>query len=140
MLKYLGSHLIIEWPYRSIITNIFRSVNIHIRKINSIRRYLSNTAMRTLVQSIVIARLDYCNSVCVGLPMKQTTSASTRTEQCSTCYKPDQTIYIDNAYPKWATLAADQQTVSVQNTAFNFQIVDWLCPVIYVWHAQHLHA
>ena len=68
MLKYLGSHLIIEWP----------SINI----------------LLTFVG------------------------------QCSTCYKPDQTIYIDNAYPKWATLAADQQTVSVQNTAFNFQIVE----------------
>ena len=43
----------------------------HIRMINSIRRYLSNTAVRTLVQSIVIARLDYCNSVCVGLPMNR---------------------------------------------------------------------
>ena len=53
------------------ITNICRSVNMHIRKINSIRRYLSNTAVRTLEQSIVIARLDYCNSVCVGLPMNR---------------------------------------------------------------------
>ena len=51
------------------ITNISRSVNIHIGKLNSIRRYLSDTAVRTLVQSIVIARLDYCNSVCAGLPM-----------------------------------------------------------------------
>ena len=53
------------------ITNICRSVNIHIRKINSIRRYLSNTAVRTLVQLIVIARLDYCNSVCIGFPMNR---------------------------------------------------------------------
>ena len=30
------------------ITNICRSVNMHIRKINNIRRYLSNTAARTL--------------------------------------------------------------------------------------------
>ena len=43
---------------------------------------------------------------------------------------PDQTIYINNAYPKCATLVADQQTKSVQNTAFNFQIVEWLCPGI----------
>ena len=53
------------------ITSICPVVNIHIRKINSIRRYLSNTAVRTLVQSIVIARLDYCNSVCIGLPMNR---------------------------------------------------------------------
>ena len=56
---------------RKHITNICRSVNIHIRKINSIRRYLSNTAVRTLVQSIVISRLDYCNSICIGLPMNR---------------------------------------------------------------------
>ena len=43
----------------------------HIRRINSIRRYLSNTAVRTLVQSTVIVRLDYCNSVCVGLHMNR---------------------------------------------------------------------
>ena len=82
------------------ITNICRSVNIHIRKINSIRRYFVDTAVSTLVQSTVIARLDYCNSVCIGLPHEQTAATSTRTEQCSTCYKSDQTIYIDNAYPK----------------------------------------
>ena len=53
------------------ITNICRSVNMHIRKINSIKTYLLNTAVRTLVQSIVIARLDYCNGVCFGLPMNR---------------------------------------------------------------------
>ena len=53
------------------ITNICRSVNMHIGKINSIRRYLLNTAVRTLVQSIVIAHLDYCNSICVGLPVNR---------------------------------------------------------------------
>ena len=53
------------------ITNICRSVNIHNRKITSIRRYLSDTAVKTLVQSIVIARFDYCNSVCIGLHMNR---------------------------------------------------------------------
>ena len=51
------------------ITNICRSVNIHIRKINRIRRYLSNTVVLTLVQSIVLACLDYCNTVGIRLPM-----------------------------------------------------------------------
>ena len=53
------------------ITNICRSVNIHIKKINSIRRYLSNTAVRTLIQSIVITHLDNCNNICIGLPINR---------------------------------------------------------------------
>ena len=55
----------------SVDTELLISVNMHIRKINNIRRDFSNTAVRTLVQSIVIARLDYRNSVCVGFPMNR---------------------------------------------------------------------
>ena len=40
-------------------------------KINGIRRYISDTAVRTFVQLIVIAGLDYCNYVCIGLPMNR---------------------------------------------------------------------
>ena len=42
----------------------------HIRKIRSIRKFLTDKAVKTLCQSVVISRLDYCNSVCIGLPMK----------------------------------------------------------------------
>ena len=69
--KILGVTFYSKMTLQKHITNICRSVNIHIRKINSIRRYLSSTAVRTLVQSIVIARLDYCNSVCNGLPINR---------------------------------------------------------------------
>ena len=69
--KILGVTVENRMTVQKHITNICRSVNLHIRKINSIRRYLSNTAARTLVQSIVISRLNYCNSVCIGLPMNR---------------------------------------------------------------------
>ena len=52
------------------ITNTCKSVYFQIRRINSIRQYLTDNAVKTLTQSIVISRLDYCNSVCIGLPMK----------------------------------------------------------------------
>ena len=67
--KILGVTFDNRMTFQKHITNICRSVNIHIRKINNIRRYLSDTTMRTLVQSIVITHLDYYNSVCIGLPM-----------------------------------------------------------------------
>ena len=52
------------------ITNTCKSAYFQIRRINSIGQYLTDKAVKTLTQSIVISRLDYCNSVCIGLPMK----------------------------------------------------------------------
>ena len=34
------------------------------------RQFLTGNADKTLVQSVVISRLDYCNSVYIRLPMK----------------------------------------------------------------------
>ena len=39
-----------------------------IRKISSIRRYLTTEATKTLVTSLVLSRLDFCNSLLAGLP------------------------------------------------------------------------
>ena len=47
---------------------LYTSQTLHV--INSIRQYLTDNAVKTLTRSVVISRLDYCNSVCVGLPMK----------------------------------------------------------------------
>jgi hypothetical protein len=41
---------------------------IEIRKIASIRHYLTTEATKTLVTSLVLSRLDYCNSALVGIP------------------------------------------------------------------------
>ena len=50
------------------IANTCRSAHMHIRKINSIRRYLREDSTKLLVNSTVLSRLDYCNSIYVGLP------------------------------------------------------------------------
>ena len=52
------------------ISETFRSACMHIRKIRSIRKFLLEKAVKTLYQSVVISHLDYCNGVCVRLPMK----------------------------------------------------------------------
>ena len=48
--------------------NTCQSSYMHIRKTNSIRRYMSEHATKTLMNSMVLACLDYCNSIYVGLP------------------------------------------------------------------------
>ena len=48
--------------------NICRAAYLELRRINSIRNFLSVDAVKTLVCSLLLFRLDYCNSLLVGLP------------------------------------------------------------------------
>ena len=46
--------------------NICRAAYLELRRISSIRKYLSADATKTLVCSFVLSRLDYCNSIMSG--------------------------------------------------------------------------
>ena len=39
-----------------------------VRRISTIRHYLTDDATKTLVVSLVLSRIDYCNSLLAGLP------------------------------------------------------------------------
>lgn len=52
------------------IANTCKKAFMHIRKIKSIRSYLTDNAAKTLMQATVISNLDYCNSLLIGLPQK----------------------------------------------------------------------
>ena len=67
-IKILGVTLDDRLTMQKHITNTCQSSYMHIRKINSIRQYLSEQATLTLINSTVLIRLGYCNSVYVGLP------------------------------------------------------------------------
>ena len=54
------------------ISSISRSVHMYIRKIKRIRMHLSDFPLKTLIQSTVTVRLDYCNSLYYGLIQKST--------------------------------------------------------------------
>ncbi len=70
--KILGVILDRKMTLEKQISNICRTAYMHIRKINSIRGYLNEQATKTLVQSNVITRLDYCNGLYTGLPKRST--------------------------------------------------------------------
>ena len=69
-IKVLGVTLDQTMSMEQHISNTSRSAYMHIRKINSIRHYLTDYAVKTLVQSNVLSRLDYCNVIYTGLPQK----------------------------------------------------------------------
>ena len=41
---------------------------LELRRINSIRHYLSQDALKTLISAFVLSRIDHCNSLLVGCP------------------------------------------------------------------------
>ena len=62
----LDSVMTLEGP----IAALWRSSYKFIRRINTIRQYLTNDAVKTLTQSLVTSRLDYYNIIYIVLPMK----------------------------------------------------------------------
>ncbi len=69
-IKVLGVTLDSNITLNQHISNTCRSIYMNIRKIRRIKPYLSNCALRILIQHMVISRLDYCNSLYNGLTVK----------------------------------------------------------------------
>ena len=50
------------------VANVISNVNFELRRISSIRSYLTTNATKTLVSAFVLSRLDYCNGRFVNCP------------------------------------------------------------------------
>ena len=50
------------------INNLVKAMNFQLRKISSIRQYISEDVTKTLIVSLVLSRLDYCNALLSGVP------------------------------------------------------------------------
>ena len=48
------------------VSNIARTCNFELRRVASIRRFLTSTATATLVSDFALSRIDYCNSLLIG--------------------------------------------------------------------------
>ena len=50
------------------VSSVVRSINFEMRRISSIRSYLTTEATKTLISAFVLSRLDYCNGLFVNCP------------------------------------------------------------------------
>ena len=53
------------------VTKVCQAIHFHLRNIGKVRKYLDFDTTTILVHSLVTSRLDYCNSLLLGVP-KQT--------------------------------------------------------------------
>ena len=60
----LGSSL----SFRSHIDSVTRTCNFHISNLYMIRNFINRRNLITLVHSLIVSKVDYCNSLLVGLP------------------------------------------------------------------------
>ena len=65
-LKNLGFTLDCHLTMNAHVTNIARTCYFELRRLTSIRRFLTSTATATLVSAFVLSRIDYCNSLLFG--------------------------------------------------------------------------
>ena len=70
--RNLGITLDTNLTLKKHISNIVQSCCVHLRNIRSIRHYLSRELSERLIHAFVTSRLDFCNSVLIGLPKTYT--------------------------------------------------------------------
>ena len=69
---YLGVHLDQTLSMKPHISSLCRSTFLALRRIASIRPFLSNSSIEKLVASMITSRLDYCNATFAGVADEQT--------------------------------------------------------------------
>ena len=64
--RNLGFFLDSDLSMKAHVKHVCKIAHLELRRINSIRRYLTQEATKTLVTSCILSRLDYCNSLLMG--------------------------------------------------------------------------
>ena len=64
--KNLGLTLDCHLTVNAHVSNIVRTCDVELRRLASIRRFLTSTATATLVSAFVLSRIDYCSSLQFG--------------------------------------------------------------------------
>ena len=66
--KNLGVVLDSSLSFRSHIDSIVKTCNFHIRNLYMIKDFVNRKNLVTLVHSLIVSKVDYCNSLFIGLP------------------------------------------------------------------------
>ena len=77
-----------------------------LRRINSIRHYLSQDAPKTLISAFVLSRIDYCNSLLAGCPKQLIHKLQKSSEQCCKARLSNSWVWSHISRPSHSSLAS----------------------------------
>ena len=66
--KNLGVVLDSSLSFRPHIDSIVKTCNFHIRNLYMIKNFVNKKSLIALIHSLIISKVDYCNSLFIGLP------------------------------------------------------------------------
>ena len=102
------------------VNKLVTSCYFHIRQLHVIRRSLTIDAAHALAQSLVHSRLDYCNSVLVGLPEYMINRLQSVLRSAA-CLKIILNYYLIFLKKKWCYLLNNPDVLGVGPFIDNFQ-------------------
>ena len=70
-IRNLGTYFDSKWKGTSHVNKLSSTIYRSIKGIARIRHFLDVNTTKTLVQSLVLSKLDYCNSILLGTPKVQ---------------------------------------------------------------------
>ena len=133
--KNLGFTLDCHLTMNAHVSNIARTCYFELRRLASIRRFLTSTATATLVSAFVLSRIDYCNSLLFG-STHDVTSHLQRIQNYAArviLRLPKSSMY--NHTFKITSLASCQSKKHLQNSLFVLPLPQQYCTIICHWHA-----
>jgi exonuclease III len=69
--KFLGIHIDSALSMDTHISSVLRSSFYSMRQLKPVRRCLSTDAAKTLINALIVSRVDYCNAILMNLPKYQ---------------------------------------------------------------------
>ena len=118
VVRNLGVLIDSQLSFSQHVNNITSKSYSELRRLKSFRRSLPLHAARTLVNSLVVSRIDYCNCLLAGAPAKITDKLQSSHERCSEDrmrfeeVRPHQTTNARHASLAPCSTTGDLQTVS----------------------------
>ena len=85
--KNLGVYFDSKLSMTPHISHLAQIMLLELRRIKQIRSFLNEGAVKTLVSSFILSRLDYCNSLLYGLPMDTLKRLQLIQQRCVLCFK-----------------------------------------------------